>query len=88
MRIFTWQNGIIQIYAWVIVAITVVFISTIVTVVKKYSITRTGDFMEINGFYPRLDLSKFWHLVIFFIVVGIIIGLAYTGANPFIYFQF
>jgi hypothetical protein len=27
-------------------------------------------------------------LVIFFIDIGIIAGAAYTGANPFIYFQF
>jgi hypothetical protein len=37
---------------------------------------------------PLLDLSKFWHLVIFFVEAGVIAGLAYTGANPFIYFQF
>jgi alginate O-acetyltransferase complex protein AlgI len=42
----------------------------------------------LNGFYPVLDLSKFWQLTVFFIFVGILFGLAYTGENPFIYFQF
>jgi alginate O-acetyltransferase complex protein AlgI len=87
-RILTWQKGIIQIYAWVIVAIFIVFISTLVTVVKNYKTNGNSDFIVINGFYPRLDLTKFWHLVVFFVVLGLIIGLAFTGANPFIYFQF
>ncbi|GHU54236.1 alginate O-acetyltransferase [Spirochaetia bacterium] len=88
-RIFTWQTGIIQIYAWVIVAIIIVCAASIVTVLKHHAnVSAADDSVQINGFYPILDLSKFWHLVVFFVLIGLIAGLAYTGANPFIYFQF
>jgi hypothetical protein len=43
---------------------------------------------EVNGFYIILDLSKYWNLVIFFLTIGLTFGLAFVGANPFIYFQF
>jgi alginate O-acetyltransferase complex protein AlgI len=89
VRIVTWQDGIIQIYMWVIVALLVVIVATIFTVVKNYSAGRNNtNHVEINGFYPILDLSKFWSMVVFFVVTGLIIAFAYTGANPFIYFQF
>ncbi|GHV91662.1 alginate O-acetyltransferase [Spirochaetia bacterium] len=89
VRIFTWQTGIIQIYAWVIVAIIIVCAASIVTVVKhQANVSAADESVQINGFYPILDLSKFWHLVVFFVVMGVIAGLAYTGASPFIYFQF
>jgi alginate O-acetyltransferase complex protein AlgI len=86
--IFTWQNGVIQIYVWVIAAIVIVFTSTIAAVLASYKTKGSNYEVEINGFYPKLNLSKLWHLAVFFVVAGLIIGLAYTGANPFIYFQF
>jgi hypothetical protein len=46
--------------------------------------TRVG----INGYYPEFDLTKFYSLVIIFSTLGMILVLAYTGASPFIYFQF
>jgi hypothetical protein len=71
------------------VALFVVITATIFTVVKNYSaIGDNTNHIEINGFYPILDLSKFWSMVVFFVVIGFIIAFAYTGANPFIYFQF
>jgi alginate O-acetyltransferase complex protein AlgI len=87
--IVTWKTGIIQVYAWVIVAIIIVCAASIVTVAKHHAcIAVTDKPAQINGFYPLFDLSKFWHLVVFFVEAGLIAGLAYTGANPFIYFQF
>lgn len=80
--IVTWQKGIIQLYAWVLIAIVLVIAGTLWAILKQ----RGAE--QINGFYPILDLSKFWHLVLFFIIAGCIAGLGYTGANPFIYFQF
>jgi alginate O-acetyltransferase complex protein AlgI len=89
MRIVTWQDGIIQIYSWLIVAILLVVAASFFAIKRSYSLLCSGNkAVEINGFYPMLDLSKFWHLVIFYILIGLIVGLAYTGANPFIYFQF
>jgi alginate O-acetyltransferase complex protein AlgI len=85
----TWQDGIIQIYVWVIVAIPLIFITTLSALIKhRLRIHGSDKSTTIDGFYPILDLSRFWHLVILFIVIGMIIGLAYTGTNPFIYFQF
>jgi alginate O-acetyltransferase complex protein AlgI len=83
-RIITWQKGIIQIYVWVVVSIIIVLSAEIITVLKAHK-DNSG---ELNGFYIILDLSKFRNLVAFFLVIGFIFGLAFVGANPFIYFQF
>jgi alginate O-acetyltransferase complex protein AlgI len=89
IRMITWQNGITQIYVWVIVAVPIVFIATLSALIKhRLRLNGSDTATTIDGFYPILDLSTFWHLVIFFIVIGTIMGLAYTGTNPFIYFQF
>jgi alginate O-acetyltransferase complex protein AlgI len=83
-RIITWQNGIIQIYAWVIVSIIIVLSAEIITVLKAHK----DSSKKLNGFYIILDLSKLRNLVVFFLVIGLIFGLAFVGSNPFIYFQF
>jgi alginate O-acetyltransferase complex protein AlgI len=83
-RIILWEDGIIQIYVWFIFAMIIVIIATLITSLKALE----DKSKEINGFYPLLNLSKIWHLTIFFMVIGIIFGIAYTGTNPFIYFQF
>jgi hypothetical protein len=66
------------------VAVLVLLSATMTVITKAYK----NKLKEINGFYIALDLSRFWHLVIFFLFIGLIIGLAFVGANPFIYFQF
>jgi hypothetical protein len=68
----------------VIVAILILLSATIIAFVRAYK----NKLKEINGFYIIIDLSKFWYLVMFFLFIGLIIGLAFVGANPFIYFQF
>jgi alginate O-acetyltransferase complex protein AlgI len=83
-RIITWQKGIIQIYVWVIVSIIVMLSAEIITILKEHK----DNSKELNGFYIILDLSKFRNLVVFFLVIGLVFGLAFVGANPFIYFQF
>ena len=83
-RIFTWQNGIIQIYSWVIVAIIIVIFASIIAALKA----RKEKSAQVDGFYIVLDLSKFWNLVIFFFSIGLIFAFAFVGASPFIYFQF
>jgi alginate O-acetyltransferase complex protein AlgI len=84
MRIVKWEDGIIQVYVWVIVAFILVLTATVIAALRSVK----NKSPEISGFYPILDLSKFWHLVIFFFTAGAILGLAFTGINPFIYFQF
>ena len=80
--IVTWQDGIVQLYVWVFAALIMVCAGAYAAFIKKQKNER------ICGFYPVLDLSSFWGLVLFFVELGLIAGLAYTGANPFIYFQF
>ena len=38
-----------------------------------------------DGFYSIFDLTEFWGLVVFFVMVGLILCLAYTDGSPFIY---
>ncbi len=49
---------------------------------------KNGGLKQVDGYYPIMDLSKFWCLTAFFVEVGCTLGLAYVGNNPFIYFQF
>lgn len=80
--IFTIHSGINQPYVWSFIAITILIISTIVACVrsKKYN--------EIKGFYPVMDLSKFYALVLFFVFGGLTILLGYYGNTAFIYGAF
>jgi alginate O-acetyltransferase complex protein AlgI len=80
--ILTWQEGVVQLYVWVFAALIMVCAGAYAACIKKQKNERTC------GFYPVLDVSSFWGLVLFFVELGLIAGLAYTGANPFIYFQF
>ena len=43
---------------------------------------------EVQGFYLTVNLESIPGLVVLFFVIGICLALAYTGSNPFIYFQF
>ena len=83
-RMFTWQNGILQIYSWTIIAILVLLVGTVAAIVDS----KKNNMKNISGFYPILNLSKFTSWLFVFLFAGIIIGLAYTNSNPFIYFQF
>ena len=83
-KLFVWSNGITQIFSWSIFSIAVVLIATVVAIVKS---KKNGE-QNINGFYPLVDLAKISGLFVFLLEIMIIIMLAYTDANPFIYFQF
>ena len=80
--IFTLQNGVSQPYIWSIVAIVVVIIAYIVAILKS------SDKPSVDGDYILLDFNKWVHLVILFVIIGLILGLGYTGQAPFVYFQF
>lgn len=82
--ILTLQNGIRQPFFWSFIALALLVISTICAVVKADN----KDLRKIDGFYPILNLDSTVELTIFFVTVGLIFALAYTGDNPFIYFQF
>jgi len=82
-RMFIWQNGIIHIYSWVVVAIAVVIIGTAVAVFKERKKPQ-----PVSGYYPIFNLEKFGSLTLLFVFIGIIVIFAYTKSSPFIYFQF
>jgi alginate O-acetyltransferase complex protein AlgI len=73
-RIFTWQDGVTHWFMWSFVAVALVGVGTFISRGK--------------GFYPVFNLNtiKGWFIVFF--VLGLTLGLAYVGDNPFIYFQF
>ena len=82
--IVTLQNGIRQPFMWAFVALVVFVVSTAVVV------RRSGekDWRRAEGFYPMLRLDTVFGLTVFFFVVGLTFALAYTGDQPFVYFQF
>lgn len=82
--IFTLQDGIIQPFFWTFIAIVVVCIGTIVAIIRA----KKHNEYEVGGFYPLLDLNTVLGLTVLFIVCGLILGLAFTGEHPFVYFQF
>lgn len=63
----------------------VIYVLAAVCAIKK---SGEKDWSKANGYYPILDLGSVRGLTIFFIELGLILGLAYTGENPFVYFQF
>ena len=81
--IFTWQNGILYTsnWLWLGLALTVAFTS--VAILKSRKRQQAPD-----GYYPMVKLNTIWGLTILLVMIGLTVGLAYTGGNPFIYFQF
>lgn len=94
--IFTLQNGIKQPFFWSFVALGLLFIAEIIAVIKakqkmkKYEegYEEYEKYAEARGFCPIMNLNTITGLTMFFVFVGLILGLAFTGENPFVYFQF
>lgn len=80
-RVLLFENGITHIYSWT-------FISLVLMILCTISAYRHSDGNRIEGYYKVFDLDKIYSLVILFVMIGLTIGLAYTGSSPFIYFQF
>lgn len=81
--IFTWQPGVIHLSSWAIFGLTCVALASLAAALRSRK--RGGP---VEGFYPLVKLSTIPGLTVFFLFVGLTLGLAYTGENPFIYFQF
>ena len=77
------QPGILYISPWVIAGIVIVLSFSIGALIHS---KKKGTALE--GFYPCLNLNTVFGLTVFFVILGIALGLAYTYSNPFIYFQF
>ena len=82
--IATLQQGIVQPFFWSFVALVILFIATISAAVRA----RSDKSPSVEGYYPILNLDRIAGLTAFFVFVGMILGLAFTGENPFVYFQF
>lgn len=82
-----WESGVSHLYVWTYVSVTVLLAATGLAALRSLREGNEGN-RECNGFYPVLDLSRIAPLTLFFVFVGITVGLAYTGSNPFVYFQF
>jgi len=87
---FSAHTGINHPYTWSFFAMACLIIGTIVAwkhSKKMGSIDKEGNLMVI-GFYPILDLSKFWSQVSFFTFCGLTIIMGYYGDTVFIYGAF
>lgn len=81
--IFCWQNGVLYISTWTILSIVVIGVAEGAAIYKAAKL-KTG----LDGFYPELALDTVGGMFLLFVVLGMTFVLAYTGGNPFIYFQF
>ena len=82
--ICTLQDGIRQPFFWSFVSLAILAVFTAGAVIRA---KRAGA-ARVEGYYPVLDLDRVGGLAVFFIVLGLIVTLAFTGENPFVYFQF
>ena len=80
----TLQDGIRQPFFWSFLSAALLLACTLAALRRAHRRQET----PAHGYYPALDLDSVWGLTVFFIFCGLILGLAYTGANPFVYFQF
>lgn len=87
-RLFVWNTGITQIYTWTVLAFILLSGATCAAIIRTRKPGTGGDTGIAEGYYPILNLQKFWPLVLVLFLAGLILGLAYTGLSPFIYFQF
>lgn len=87
-KIFSFETGLEQPYMWLFISIIVLAICSMAALIKskKQNIKILKmNISFVEGYYPIVDLTKFWGLVLFFVFCGLILGLAYTGGSPFIY---
>lgn len=80
----TIHTGIFQPYTWT--GFAVVFLIAY-TVMAARRAKKNGD-ININGFYPILNLGKVWQLSLFMFICGLVILMGYYGDTAFIYGAF
>lgn len=89
-QIFSFKRGLEQPYLWLTVSLMILTVSSVTAYVhtkKKSDLKppkRTNTSI-VEGYYPLMDLTTFWGLVVFFVFCGMLLCLAYTGGSPFIY---
>jgi len=81
--IFTLHGGIRFVSFWAVFGLALVWGAHLVALAKS---RRRG--IRPTGYYPLVSLQSFTGLLLFFLLTGLTVALGYTGASPFIYFQF
>ena len=84
---FTIHDGINQPYTWSFFSLACLAFCSLMCLIKaKKSNHRSRDGMlQVDGFYPILDLSHFWQLVAFLTFCGLTVIMGYYGNTSFIY---
>ena len=86
VQIVSFSDGVTQLYFWLFFSLVLyVLASLIAKKINKGEKAKKMNQSTIEGVYPIMDLSKAWCLTLFFVSVGLVILLAYTGGSPFIY---
>ena len=90
-RLVSFSDGVVHPYVWLFVSALLLLGGSLAAMIHTKSKNLPDGRKNqsfVSGYYPVLDLSKFWNLVLFFAFCGLIISLAYTGGSPFIYGSF
>lgn len=87
-KIFIWSGGVKQIYVWLLFAVAIEILYVIWCAVMSKKRPEENSRFTLNAYYFRHDLGTVKGLFLFFLEIMAVIGLAYTGGSPFIYFQF
>lgn len=86
----TLHTGINHPYAWSFFAIVCLAGATIYAMFYGKVIGQKDEQNKpvVNGYYPVLNLTQFWNLVVFFVFCGLTIIMGYFGNTAFIYDAF
>ena len=87
-RILNGRDGLLQPYTWLFFSLFILVVCTVFAYVRSKKINSKPNKMNISfieGYYPTLNMTKFWHIVAFFIFIGLLLCLAHSGGSPFIY---
>lgn len=87
-RIFSFEKGLEHAYMWLMVSAVILCICSMFAIIRSVKIgfkSKKQNMSIVNAYYPILDLTKFWSLVVFFVFCGLLLCMAYTGGSPFIY---
>ena len=81
--IFTLHRGVRYVSFWTVASLILLGAASAAAVIRS---RKNGT--PIEGYYPTVHLNTVGGLTLFFAFVGLTLALGYTGASPFIYFQF
>lgn len=87
-KIFTWSSGVQQMYTWLFFALAIEMVYIIWSSRESKKTKVTDSKFLVNAFYFHHNLNTVKGLLLFFLEIMATLGLAYTAASPFIYFQF